>query len=178
MSIRYALPLAAVLLSAGLVSLGADGSETLGPPSIAISPGTGVVTAGTGMNAQPGIISLEVPAGATINQVLLYWEGFTASNSPGDDTIMVSTGGPATEVTGSLIGGPTFFFGGAWASSFRADVTHLGLVAAGLNAVTVDGLSFSNVNNGAALLVIYDDGSSDAQIDIRDGSDQIGRAHV
>ena len=171
MSIRYALPLAAVLLSAGLVSLGADGSETLGPPSIAISPGTGVVTAGTGMNAQPGIISLEVPAGATINQVLLYWEGFTASNSPGDDSIMVSTGGPATEVTGSLIGGPTFFFGGAWASSFRADVTHLGLVAAGLNAVTVDGLSFSNVNNGAALLVIYDDGSSDAQIDIRDGSD-------
>ena len=54
----------------------ADGSETLGPPGIDIASGTAIVADGTGMLEQPGTIELTVPAGATVKQVLLYWEGF------------------------------------------------------------------------------------------------------
>lgn len=145
----------------------ADGSEQLGPPSIPIASGTGVATGGTGMLAQPASLSVDVPAGATVNQVLLYWEGFMASNVAGDDTIDVD----GTSVTGSLIGGPTFFFSPAWASAFRADITGLGLVGDGTTTLTLSGLDFTTASNGAGLVVIYDDGSSDAQIDLRDGSD-------
>lgn len=171
MRTRVSALVAALGIGASLISLTADGTEQLGVPSIAISPGTGVVTAGTGLHTQPSALSLEVPDGATVNQVLLYWEGFTTDGSAGDPTILVSNGGPAIEVAGSLIGGPTFFFNQAYASTYRADITGLGLIAAGTNALTLSGVSFSRVSNGAGILVIYDDGSSEANIQIRDGSD-------
>ena len=53
----------------------ADGTEVLGDPSITIASGTGVVAAGTGLKAQPGTINVSIPAGASIEQVLLYWSG-------------------------------------------------------------------------------------------------------
>ncbi len=149
----------------------ADGTETLGVPSIAIASGSGVVAGGTGMISQPGIITVDVPGGATVEQVLLYWEGFMADNTPGDDTIFISNGGPPVEVTGTLIGGPAFFFNGAWPSTFRADITALGLVTAGTNDLVVDGLNFSDAANGAGVMVIFDDGTGDAQIAVRDGTD-------
>ena len=138
---------------------------------IPIATGTGVVSGGTGMFSQPGTIDLDVPAGAAVQQVLLYWEGFMSTFAPGDDTVLVSNGGPAVAVTGTLIGGPTFFFSPAVASTFRADITGLGLVSDGLNTITVDGLNYSFTSNGAGIIVIFDDGSSDAGIEIRDGSD-------
>ncbi len=150
----------------------ADGTETLGTPSIAIASGTGVAAAGTGMHDQPGIITVEVPTGATVKQVLLYWEGFMDFDSSGDDTISVSKiPGSANAVTGTLIGGPTFFFSPAWASTYRADITSLGLVTAGSNTLQLSGMEFTAVNNGAGVFVVIDDGTTDAQIRIRDGSD-------
>src|SRR5688572_26625434 len=85
----------------GIVALVADGTEQLGPASIPIAAGTGMVSAGTGMNVQPSQITVEVPEGATVNQVVLYWEGFMAEDVAGDDTIVVS----GNSVTGALIGG-------------------------------------------------------------------------
>lgn len=158
-----------LLLAAG--SILADGTETLGDPSIAISAGTGMYADGTGMNSQPGTISLDVPAGATVKQVLLYWEGFMATNTAGDNMITVSKDGSDYSVTGTLIGGPTFFFSGAYASTFRADITGLGLVSDGLTTLTLSDMTFTNVANGAGIIVIFDDGTSDANIAVRDGSD-------
>jgi len=149
----------------------ADGTEKLGDPSIPIASGTGIAAGGTGMISQPGAMTVAIPAGAAVKQVILYWEGFTALGVPGDDTIFVSNGGLPIEVTGKLIGGPAFFFSGAWSSTFRADITSLGLVTAGLNILTLDGLSFSSANNGGGVFVIYDDGTSDAKIAVRDGTD-------
>lgn len=149
----------------------ADGTETLGPPSIAIATGTGVSSAGTGMITQPGSISVDVPAGAAIRQVLLYWEGFSATNVPGDATIVIGDGVTSTEVVGTLIGGPTYFFDPAFASTYRADITGLGFVSDGISTLTVSGLAYTFASNGAGVLVIFDDGSSDAGIDLRDGSD-------
>jgi hypothetical protein len=123
------------------------------------------------MISQPGTIELDVPAGASIEQVLLYWEGFMREAVPGDDTINLDNGGGPVAVTGTLIGGPTEFFNRANASTYRADITSLGLVGDGLNSISVSGMNYTRANNGAGILVIFDDGSSDAEIDIRDGSD-------
>ena len=149
----------------------ADGTETLGTPSVAIASGTGVYANGTGMVNQPGVISVSVPAGATVKQVLLYWEGFMSDNVAGDNTVSVSNGGPASPVVGALIGGPTFFFSGAYASTFRADITSLGLIGAGVTNLTVSDMAYTHAANGAGVVVIFDDGSSDANIQVRDGSD-------
>lgn len=159
-----------LMLAAG--SAWSDGTETLGPPSLTVASGTGVYANGTGMLNQPGNITLEVPAGATVKQVLLYWEGFMATDAPGDNTVTVAAaGGPGVAVVGTLIGGPTLFFNGAYASTFRADITGLGLVSAGNTTLQVSDMVFTNVANGAGVVVIFDDGSSNANIALRDGSD-------
>jgi hypothetical protein len=123
------------------------------------------------MLAQPGNLTVDVPAGASVEQVLLYWEGFMSTNVAGDDTLLVSSGGSSSAVTGSLIGGPTYFFNSAYASTFRADITFLGMVADGTTALSLSDLSFTRASNGAGVIVIYDDGSSDALVDVRDGND-------
>lgn len=161
------------LLAAGAVSLPlafqalADGTEELGDPSIAIASGSGIVAAGTGMVDQPGTIDVTVPDGATVNQVLLYWEGQMNTDVAGDDTIVID----GNDVTGILIGGQTFFAGDIYSSAYRADITDLGLISAGANTLTVNGLDFSKVANGAGVLVIFDDGSGDAEVGILDGLD-------
>jgi hypothetical protein len=145
---------------------GADGTETLGTPSIGISDGSGIAIGGTGLQIQPGTISVAVPAGATVNQVLLYWEGDNSGGAPPDATIVIE----GTEVTGTLIGGETTFFADVKFAAFRADITALNLVAAGANSLDVSGLTNNFRNNGAGIAVIYDDGS-DADLQLRDGLD-------
>jgi len=146
----------------------ADGTETLGPPvGISIETGTGVIVAGTGMLAQPSDININVPAGATVKQVLLYWEGRDNLSSGGDGDLNVN----GSLVAGSQIGGPSIWtiYGSSY--SYRADITGLGLVSAGANTLTLDGLVFTNVTNGAGVIVIIDDGSSLTDIVINDGND-------
>ena len=170
-------PVAAVLtlLCAGLAVLGwqpmaaADGQpDTLGPPSIPIAEGSGVATGGTGMHGDQTntSITVNVPAGATVKQVLLYWEGHFNTGGP-DDTIVIA----GQTVTGTEIGGPpTLFFADVKATTYRADITSLNLVSPGANTLPVSGLEFSYRSNGAGILVIYDDGT-DTIIQLRDGSD-------
>lgn len=145
-----------------------DGTETLGLPGIDISQGTGIVTAGTGLSdSQPASFDIEVPAEASVNMALLYWEGQMKSDAVGDDTLVVN----GIEVKGELIGGQTYFFDGAYCSSFRADITDLGLVEPGTNTLTIEGADFTKVSNGAGVVVIYDDGSTLADIQLLDGLD-------
>lgn len=167
----------AVLATAGIVGAGlaaADGTETLGPPAgVTLASGTGVAVAGVGLGGhlgvpnQVGTFTVSVPAGATVEQVLLYWEGHFREGTTPDDTVTLN-GNP---VTGSQIGGPTLFFGDVYATGFRADVTGLNLVGAGNTALTVTGLANSFANDGAGVVVIYDEGTTPATIDVRDGVD-------
>ena len=170
------MALALALLLLPVVGL-ADGTETLGAPEVSIAAGTGVVAAGVGLGSgQPADISIDVPAGATVVQVLLYWSHETVIG--GDDTLNV--GPDAIEVTGVQIGGPAFFFpfdGKAVdVYGFRADITSLGLVSAGSNTVAVGGLDTQVSTpgtgaHGAGLLVIYDDGGGLSDIGVVDGVD-------
>lgn len=150
-----------------------DGTETLGPASIAIATGSGIAEGGVGMGGvDSGVINVTVPAGATVKQVLAYWAGGTIA-AAGDDQISLN----GSMVQGTLIGGPTYFYtyvDDYRFSAYRADVTGLGLVGPGANAITVADFDFMgstvDENNGASLLVIYDDGTN-AAISVRDGLD-------
>ncbi|PLW67632.1 hypothetical protein [Pseudohalioglobus lutimaris] len=166
---RYAATAAAGLLLGLSVNpiAQADGTETLGPASVFIASGSDISAAGTGMAVQPGLISISVPAGATVNQVLLYWSGEMTENVVGDNSINVG----GTEVFGALIGGPAFFFSGTYETAYRADITSLDLVAPGSNNISVSGLDFSKISDGAGIVVIYEEPGDGAEIAIRDGID-------
>ena len=196
---RFTAAICAAVLAALAVSATAlaDGTETLGNPSVAIAAGTGVVVAGAGTQAFPNVdrsFSFNVPAGATIKQVLLYWEGHWTDHEPhfshtpqvdGDNVIAVN----GSAVTGTKIGGSTAFFqqfAGAVAGTekfvgYRADITARGLVSAGANTLTISqmlfesnfptGSPFNQGNDGAGVLVVYDDGTDSAVVGVKDGVD-------
>jgi len=147
-----------------------DGTEMLG--EIAIVPGSGFAEGGVGMvGTDSGVLDITVPAGATVEQVLLYWMG-GSTDDIGDDTIEVD-GNP---VTGSLIGGPTNFYENMDFRAYRADVTELGWVVPGANSFTITGFDFDftgnahDENDGAGMIVIYDDGT-EAELELHDGLD-------
>ena len=149
-----------------------DGTEGLGPPEgIDIVAGTGLVAAGVGLVAdgsQPGTITIDVPG--TPLQALLYWEGQDTDDDPtGLGDILVN----GAAVSGAMIGGVTHFFGDAYSSTYRADITNLESITwvSGVNNLTVDGLTFARRNNGVSVVVIYDDGSPEKEIFLRDGND-------
>ena len=149
-------------------------TETLGDIGIPVAEGSGIIAAGVGLVGdpavtQPGQINITVPG--DVKQVLLFWEG--QYNGSGTDGEIVVDG---FAVTGTLVGGPTKFFGNAWSSTQRADITSLGLVNLGLNTLTVEGMDFTYMNpdyqnNGVGVLVVYDDGSGLAEIGIKEGND-------
>ncbi len=149
-------------------------TETLGDIGIPIADGSGIVAAGIGLvgdpaSAQPGTITIDVPG--DVKQVLLFWEA-QYNGSGTDDEIVVD----GNAVTGTLVGGPTRFFGTAWSSTHRADITSLDLVNPGPNTLSIEGMDFTYgcpdcQNNGAGVLVIYDDGSGLAEIGIKEGND-------
>ncbi|WP_206607868.1 hypothetical protein [Ferruginivarius sediminum] len=147
----------------------ADGTETLGPPSIPIASGTGVTGAGVGLRDGPGTINIDVPVGASVEQAILYWSCMSSEGSAPDDMLSVN----GTAVTGTLIGGPTTFFSNIQGSAYRADITGLNAVIDGMNSLSISDLAAcDSINNGAGVLVIFDDGSSpEAGIEVRDGAD-------
>jgi hypothetical protein len=148
----------------------ADGTETLATPSIPVTTGTGIQAAGIGLDdSQSGIITIDAPLNASVEQVLLYWGGNNRSESEltVTDTIQVD----GTPVTGAFIGGNTRYSGSEVTLSYRADITDLGVVGAGLSSFEVSGSDFTEEQYGAGVIVIFNDGSPASQIDVRDGSD-------
>jgi hypothetical protein len=139
-------------------------TETLGPIGIPLNAGTGIVVGGVGTReVQPGTITVNVPG--AVAQVILFWEG----NNPtavGDGQITVE----GNTVNGTQVGGFTYFYTNAWTSTWRADITSLGVVASGANSIEVSGMNFTK-NNGVGMVVIYDDGSDPADIGVREGND-------
>ncbi|MCD6288079.1 MAG: hypothetical protein J7M12_03080 [Candidatus Hydrogenedentes bacterium] len=165
-SLAVTVGLSLVLVFGAVGWVHADGTETLGVTPI--EQGSHVVAAGTGLHTQPGTITLAIPADATIKQVLLYWEGQHTAPTVGDDTLIIN----GTEILGTLIGGPTVFFSNVQVSTYRADITRLDLVVTGTtNVLTVTGAEFEYRNDGAGILVVYDDGSRTTTTELRDGQD-------
>lgn len=164
--------LAAVLLFAiDTPSASADGTETLGAPSVAVASGTGVAVGGIGLFNQPASFSIDIPADATVRQALLYYEaghrtGDASGNAP-DQSVVVN----GTTVVATRIGGPTEFYGDVLTATHRADVTNLALVRPGTNTITVDGIDEDEVRDGVGMVVIYDQPNRQAQLSLVDGND-------
>jgi hypothetical protein len=188
---------AALAAVSGAPWLLANGTETLGPPEIAVGSGTGTVVAGVGMHSYPNLpntFTVTVPEAAAVKQVLLYWQGHWTDHEPhwsnvpqvdGDNEISVN----GTLVQGTKIGGSTAFYqqaagpvlGTEMFVAYRADITGLNLVRAGANTLTISDMLFASNfpnafpfnqgNDGVAVLVIYDEGGDSATIDVRDGLD-------
>ncbi len=144
---------------AGLVKV-----EELTAPDIEIAAGSDLIVAGTGMVTQPATLSISIPQNVEVKQALLYWQG--RGQSVGADTIVVD----GQEIQGELIGETDPALDPP-SLAFRADVTSLGLVSSGSNELTLEGVDFTLRTDGAALLVIVDDGVGTADIQIRDGMD-------
>jgi hypothetical protein len=153
----------------------ADGTEILEPSSAVIANGSRIIAAGVGLSvAQPGDINIDIPAGASVEQVLIYWDG-AAKNYAGDPPIITVTK-DTIDVSGNEVEG---VFIGGWMSdrgeqhfTFRADITSLALVSAGPNTLTVGGLEFGSesVETGAGVMVVIDEGSP-STLSVFDGSD-------
>ena len=136
----------------------ADGTETLGPPlGVTLASGTGLLAAGTGLadGTGNGTISFTVPAGATVKQVLIYWEGQTPFGGPLDYTFKVNgvtvVAADPGDISdgGDRIGAPILFFSNIWAIAYRLDITGMGLVTAGPNVLSLTGLNkFGYVTDG------------------------------
>ena len=55
----------------------ADGTDILEPTTAVLAEGTRFIGAGVGLAlGQPEEIEIDIPAGASVRQVLIYWDGF------------------------------------------------------------------------------------------------------
>jgi LPXTG-motif cell wall-anchored protein len=166
-----------MIAACGLVGLpamaqaGADGTETLGPPSVQLAEGSGFALGGVGIQTQPVSFTVTVPEGATVRQVLLYYEtGHHNPTAPGDQvdhSILID----GIRVEGQHIGGPSLFYGDVKTSTHRVDITDLGLVGAGTTTLTADGLDSDEINDGVGVVVVYDLPGHPAQLRLVDGND-------
>ncbi len=160
----------------GVSSIYAEGNEGLFEAQIAVQSGSGFVAAGTGLDIEPGLLNIDVPAGSTITQVLMYWNGSELAPVSAGNSLELD----GTTVMGRPVSDPLYFFtcndcgagldGDHYYTTYRADITDLGLVAAGNNSFSVTS-SIGGFATGAGMIVIYDDGSPVHQVQVIDGTD-------
>ena len=140
--------------------------EALRPSTAVLPPGPHLLTRGTGLFPNgSGTISFDVPAGATVRQVLLYWSGRSFSDL--DAIKRLTVNGQAIE--GEWIGLAAKAQRNL-AAAYRKDVTDLVAAGPGTNTVEIAGLT-ADKPDGASVAVIYDDGSQPATLLVRDGAD-------
>jgi hypothetical protein len=175
-----AATLAAMAFASG--SAHAEGTEQLGPAQIPIASGSGYVVGGSGMFIEdetvpegvwpreyinlPGEVSVAVPSGAVVKQVLLYW----MSEYFAGDTIDTGATVNGFPIDGTIIGGPTRFVHYLDYVAFRADITSLGLVGPGSNILLVEDVAGTFRTTGAGVTVIYDNGTT-SNLQVKDGLD-------
>lgn len=178
MRIRRAAAVAAILAAvtgilASAAPSRADGTETLGTPSIPLASGaTGIFSEGVGLRDGPGTIGVGLPASATVLQALLWWNGTAQEPDDGDGEITVN-GEP---VVGDLVGGPARFWrqGGRDVNSYayRADVTSIVRSVAPAGDLVVSDVDFPFATNGATLTVLFaEPGEAPLDVSIVDGLD-------
>ncbi len=168
---RLSQRFACSLLGASLLtaSAHADGTEQLGAFA-GLAKAQAVAAAGVGvLVGQPASIQLDLPEGAQVRQVLLYWEGLDWSPGDHGPTATATVGGYSA--LGDRIGGPTDLFGATYSSTYRADITNLGLVGAGANTIQVSDILFTRYQQGAGIVALYDLAGSTTRVQLADGND-------
>ncbi|MGB6120723.1 MAG: hypothetical protein WBG80_02350, partial [Bacteroidota bacterium] len=176
MYLRPWLPLAAIMLllvpSSAAV---ADGTETLGPlKGVTLATGTGIVVAGVGLADPEGdkVIRFDIPDDATVKQAFVYWEGQTPEDGGLDvdfkiNGMDINAADPGdASADGNRIGAPILFYSyipsgenelrDIYAVAYRYEITDMGLVVPGENALTISELDeFGLVTDGIGVLVVF-----------------------
>lgn len=167
---RGALCVAVLLPLLSAVTVFAEGDERIGTAQVELATATGVATGGTSLRTQPATLAVDVPAGATVEQVLVHWVGLHKKTDSGDRTLSLD----GVPVTGKLIGGPVLYSWNWRTSAYRADITALGLIGPGSNALDVTGSRFSIRSSGISITVLYSEpGEIPLDLDLRDGADVV-----
>src|SRR5262245_9329413 len=149
------------LLATATAPVLADGNDTLGPPSLKMAKGTGIVSATTVSGPAPGSLEIEIPAKAAARQVLIYWQGVEAT-----DSVRLVNG---VEVHGVSVGRSELIAGGD--TTFRADITDVLSLHPGLNRVDIALAGLAAGPADAAIIAVVDDGSKASHLLLRDGRD-------
>lgn len=130
--------------------------------------GTDFVTAGTGTRSNDAeTITVEVPAGATVTDVFLYWSRRVVdpSDAPASEILV-----DGSTVAGSVVGGPIETSDDLNTPvTYLADLTGEGLVGAGTSSFTVE--DDAPGTEGASVLVFYNDGGDASEFSLWDGVD-------
>ncbi|QIZ76847.1 DUF7467 domain-containing protein [Ferrimonas lipolytica] len=173
------------------ISVLADGDEVLQTPTdpdivTAINAGNKIRISGTGLHSlpeQPGVISITVNEGETIERALLYWQVFDVDSQFDTSLQVVRDDGNMYDVFGTIIGTHVndsgtqdLAFYDALSATIRADITDL--LRSGGNTFSITGLDDISLppgkgddgKNGAGILLIYSDGSS-STVQLVDGHD-------
>ena len=154
-------------------------NDGLVPFNISGISATDFVTAGTGTGSRAEeTISVEVPAGATVEAVYLYWarRGNDIDHAPwAASTIMVN----GSEVMGNAAGNgpvdnPAPFepLDTKAGITHKAEITSLGLITAGMNTIIVQDAPTAPAEPlGASLVVFYSEASQNSELLVFDGVD-------
>ena len=154
----------------------ANGNETLNTIG-GLAAGTGVVVAGVGLFGgegilAPGTIDFQVPNNASVEQVLLYWQGRHDKDGNGSPPNPTTLDVDGNTVSGAAIGILDPFGGPGTIAAYRADITNLNLVVPGNNSLDISGAPFVDfLVSGAGVIVVFDDGTTSGLVDVRDGLD-------
>lgn len=129
------------------------------------------VTGGVGTTSKAEeTITVEVPAGATVEQAFLYWGRLDDENSPAPSTIIVN----GTELTGNVVGGPIDMQDPFLAAiTHRVDLTSNGVtIVPGVNSIDVQDNPADPVEPlGASVIVFYSLDGEESELVLFDGVD-------
>lgn len=129
---------------------------------------TDFVTGGTGTASNDvETLTVDVPAGASVEAVYLYWARRIVDP---DDAPASEIEVEGSTVAGTIIGGPLDTPDDMNAStSYRADISGLGLIGSGSNSLDVEDDAPGAL--GASVLVFYDDAGAPSVLRLYDGVD-------
>ena len=130
-------------------------------------PGLGIAHVGVGLDALTGATfdtTGLIPAGSTIVEAWLYWNGADIGNAPEDDPNIFNSGFNDGDPTVTLnatqvvaptrIGGPAFFATSDFSYAYRADISSI--VNTSTTSYVLAGVDNLDVfNNGAELVIVY-----------------------
>lgn len=145
-----------------------EGDDGLTERDLTGVTGTDFVTAGTGTRSNNAeTITVEVPAGATVTDVFLYWSRRVVDPSAAPASEILVDG---STVAGSIVGGPIETSDNRHTPvTYLADLTGVGLVGVGTSSFTVE--DDAPGAEGASVLVFYDDGGDASEFSFWDGVD-------
>jgi hypothetical protein len=146
-----------------------DGLEAVDLSNIEAS---NMVSAGTGTHSRAQEqISVDVPSGATVERVFLYWaqRGTEEVQLTDSSTVMINGSAIIGDISGGPVDSPSDIPAGV---TYSADITGEGIISPGSNTFTIQDDPSAQINPlGASVLVFYAMEGEESDLFLYDGVD-------